>query len=80
MLNERKYGESGMSCKNDKGGGIGKGGGVGKGGEIGKGGGVGKGGEIGKGGEVGRVVMVVRVVRYRSDEICRCGKGGNDGK
>ena len=68
MLNERKYGESGMSCKNDKGGGIGKGGGVGKGGEI------------GKGGEVGRVVMVVRVVRYRSDEICRCGKGGNDGK
>jgi hypothetical protein len=25
-------------------------------------------------------VMVVRVVRYRSDEICRCGKGGNDGK
>ena len=44
MLNERKYGESGMSCKNDKGGGIGKGGGVGKGGEIGKGGGVGKGG------------------------------------
>ena len=46
MLIERKYGESVMSCRNDKGGGIGRGGGVGKGGEIGKGGDGGKSGEI----------------------------------
>ena len=27
-----------------------------------------------------RVGMVVRVVRYSSGEICRCGKDSNDGK
>ncbi len=68
MFNERKYGESGMSCKNDKSDGIGKGGEVGKGGEIGKGGGIGKGGDGGKSGEISEC------------EICRCGKGGNDSK